>query len=84
VGAALMAAPQGDDAFRGHWLVFPISRLADSAPKDPPVTVQVPCRRRELIVVETDHGAVSAKPIASVIFALFAGRLAPVQCELVG
>jgi hypothetical protein len=83
VEAALMAAPQGDDAFRGHWLVFPISRLADSAPKDPPVTVQVRAGG-ELIVVETDHGAVSAKPIASVIFALFAGRLAAVQCELVG
>jgi hypothetical protein len=41
-GTALMAAPQGDDAFRGHWLAFPISRLTDSAPNDPPVTVQVP------------------------------------------
>src|SRR4029450_10233398 len=34
-GAALMAAPQGDDAFRGHWLAFPISRLAGSAAHDP-------------------------------------------------
>jgi hypothetical protein len=41
--------------------VFPISRLADSAPKDPPVTVQVRAGG-ELIVVETDHGAVRAKP----------------------
>lgn len=56
-----MAAPQGDDAFRGHWLAFPISRLADSAPSDPPVTVQVRAGG-ELIVVETDHGAVRASP----------------------
>lgn len=45
-GIALMAAPQGDDAFRGHWLVFPISRLADSAPKAPTRHRPGPCRRR--------------------------------------
>jgi DNA-binding HxlR family transcriptional regulator len=60
-GTALMAAPQGDDAFRGHWLAFPISRLADSSPNDPPVTIQVHAGG-ELIVVETDHGAVRANP----------------------
>jgi DNA-binding HxlR family transcriptional regulator len=60
-GGDLMAAPQGTDAFRSHWLAFPFSRLIDDAPEAPPVTIQVHTGDQPMIV-ETVDGGVRAHP----------------------
>jgi DNA-binding HxlR family transcriptional regulator len=41
-GAPLMLEPAEEDAFRSHWLALPVEMfLADSAPGEPPVTIEV-------------------------------------------
>src|SRR5579864_5088729 len=41
-GARLMAEPTGDEAFRNHWLAFPVSEfLRDGEPASPPVAIEV-------------------------------------------
>jgi DNA-binding HxlR family transcriptional regulator len=60
-GAELMVAPQGADAFLSHWLAFPISRLTDNAPGDPPITIEVRTGDQPMIV-ETVDGNVRARP----------------------
>jgi DNA-binding HxlR family transcriptional regulator len=60
-GGELMARPQADDEFRSHWLALPISRLTDSSPNEPPITIQVRAGDEPLIV-ETVDGAVRARP----------------------
>lgn len=60
-GAALMTRRQGTDEFRSHWLAFPLSRLIDSSPDLPPVTIQIRTGDQP-IVVETVNGSVHARP----------------------
>jgi DNA-binding HxlR family transcriptional regulator len=60
-GGELMARPQGADEFRSHWLAFPISRLADSTPDGPLVTIEIRAGDQPLIV-ETIDGGVRARP----------------------
>jgi DNA-binding HxlR family transcriptional regulator len=60
-GGELMAQPRGADEFRSHWLAFPISRLTDSAPDGPPVTIEIRAGGQPLIV-ETIDGTVRARP----------------------
>ena len=59
-GGELMAQPQGADEFRSHWLAFPISRLTDSTPDGPPVTIEIRTGGQPLIV-ETIDGSVRAR-----------------------
>jgi len=41
-GARFMPNPTGDEAFRSHWLAFPVSEfLRDGAPDGPPATIEV-------------------------------------------
>src|SRR5437588_3895025 len=41
-GARFMPAPTGDEAFRGHWLAFPVSEfLRDGEPEAPPAVIEV-------------------------------------------
>jgi len=55
-GMAFMPEAPEDDSFRGHWLVFPVELyLADQAPDQPPVTVQVQAGD-EPMVIETVDG----------------------------
>jgi len=60
-GAELMAQPQGTHEFRSHWLAFPLSRLTDSTPDRPPVSIQIRTGG-EPIVVETVDGTIQARP----------------------
>src|SRR6266511_1217331 len=60
-GGDLMAQPQGADEFRSHWLALPISRLTDSTPDGPPVTIEIRTGDQPLIV-ETVDGNVRARP----------------------
>ena len=41
-GARFMPAPTGDEAFRSHWLAFPVSEfLRDGEPEVPPAVIEV-------------------------------------------
>lgn len=60
-GSDLMVAPQSADAFRSHWLAFPISRLTDNAPGTAPVTIQLRTGEQPMIVEIVD-GSVCARP----------------------
>jgi DNA-binding HxlR family transcriptional regulator len=55
-GGKLMAKPQGADEFRSHWLALPISRLTDSTPDGPPVTIEIRTGDQPLIVETIDGG----------------------------
>jgi len=57
-GAPLMTEPDEHDAFRGHWLAFPISFLvSDRTPDQPPVTIELRTGG-DTITVETGDGKV--------------------------
>jgi DNA-binding HxlR family transcriptional regulator len=61
-GEPLLLEATGDEAFRGHWLSFPVRlHLADSAPDRPPVAIEVHAGD-ETMVIETADGAVRARP----------------------
>jgi len=60
-GGELMAQPQGADEFRSHWLAFPISRLTDSTPDGPLVTIEIRTGDQPLIV-QTIDGGVRVRP----------------------
>jgi DNA-binding HxlR family transcriptional regulator len=49
-GGRLMARAQGDDEFRSLWLAFPISRLTDGRPDEPPLTIQLRTGDEPLVV----------------------------------
>ena len=60
-GAPMMADPPGDDAFRSYWFTFPAEQfLADHAPGEPPVTIEVRAGDQPL-VLETVDGRVRAR-----------------------
>src|ERR1700682_76158 len=60
-GAPLMLEPADQDAFRGHWLAFPVELfLADGTPERPPVTIE-PRNGEEPLKISTDGGAVHAR-----------------------
>ena len=60
-GARLMAEPTGDEAFRSHWLAFPVSEyLRDGEPEDPPVVIEVRTRD-ETAVIEVGGGEVTTR-----------------------
>ncbi len=60
-GAALMAEPADEDAFRSHWLALPVELfLTDHAPEEPPVTIGLHIDG-ESTVIETRDGAVRAR-----------------------
>lgn len=53
-GSPLVTRPMGDDRFRSHWLKLPLEMyLADRAPNEPPVTIEVRAGE-EPILVEAD------------------------------
>jgi DNA-binding HxlR family transcriptional regulator len=61
-GAPLMAAAVPGDAFRAHWLAFPVEHmLVDATPDGPPVAVQVETGG-EPVVIETKPEGVRARP----------------------
>jgi DNA-binding HxlR family transcriptional regulator len=60
-GGRLMARPQDHDAFRSHWLAFPLGLLTDTGgPGAPPVTIEV--RTGEQPMTVTADGQVRAEP----------------------
>jgi DNA-binding HxlR family transcriptional regulator len=60
-GAPLMLEPADQDAFRGHWLAFPVELfLADQTPEAPPVTIELRTGE-EPMTIETEAGAVRAR-----------------------
>lgn len=53
-----MAEPAGDEAFRSHWLAYPVSLyLRDQTPDGPPVSIEVRTGDQPAII-ETAHGEV--------------------------
>jgi DNA-binding HxlR family transcriptional regulator len=60
-GAPLMLEPADQDAFRGHWLAFPVELfLADQTPEAPPVRIELRTGE-EPMTIETEDGAVRAR-----------------------
>jgi DNA-binding HxlR family transcriptional regulator len=60
-GAPLMGAPKVGDEFRSHWLVFPLDAyLADNAPQEPPVTIELRTGD-EPMLIETVAGKVHTR-----------------------
>lgn len=60
-GARYMVAPNGDEAFRSHWLAFPVSEyLNDREPGAEPVSVEVRMGD-ERAVIEATGGEVSMR-----------------------
>jgi DNA-binding HxlR family transcriptional regulator len=60
-GGKLMTKPQGADEFRSHWLALPVSRLTDSTPEAPPLTIEIRTGDQPL-TVETIDGGVRVRP----------------------
>jgi DNA-binding HxlR family transcriptional regulator len=61
-GTPLMAEPAGGDAFRNHWLAFPVELyLSDQAPHRPPVTIELRTGE-EPVTLETVDGRVRTRP----------------------
>ena len=61
-GVPMLADAPADDTFLSHWLALPVrSRMTDSSPEMPPVTIQVRTGD-EPMLIETDDGAVRARP----------------------
>lgn len=60
-GARFMPAPTGDEAFRGHWLAFPVSEfLCDGDPDGPPATIEVRTAEQSA-VIEVGGGGVGTR-----------------------
>jgi DNA-binding HxlR family transcriptional regulator len=61
-GAAFMGPRGEDDAFRSHWLAFPVEHfLTDNAPDQPPISIELRTGDRPMLV-ETVDGGVRARP----------------------
>jgi len=62
--APLMGRRSRGDAVRGHWLALPVQLyLADGAPNEPPVTLELRATGdSEPVTVEAANGAVRARP----------------------
>jgi len=57
-----MAKPAPGEQFRSHWLAFPVAHLlADGAPQEPPITIEVRTADQPMII-ETAEGGVRARP----------------------
>jgi DNA-binding HxlR family transcriptional regulator len=57
-GAPLMAEPDGDEAFRSHWLAMPVGLyLTDRSPDRPPVTIEVRTGAEPMLIETVDGGA---------------------------
>jgi len=78
-------AADDDEAFRGHWLTFPVDMLlTDRTPDRPPVTVQVRAGGQP-VFLETADGAVRLRPgVTDAPDALVDGPPKPVVGLLVG
>jgi DNA-binding HxlR family transcriptional regulator len=60
-GVPLLADAAADDAFRAHWLTFPVELyLRDREPDGPPVAIQVETEG-EAIVIESVQGALRTR-----------------------
>jgi DNA-binding HxlR family transcriptional regulator len=60
-GRPLMEAPEGDAAFRSHWLALPLEfHLRDHTPDAPPVTIEVRAGG-EPVSIETGDGEVHVR-----------------------
>ena len=60
-GLRFMAEPAGDDEFRGHWFIFPVSFfLRDREPGAPPATIELRAAS-DPAVIEITGGAVSTR-----------------------
>lgn len=55
--------PEGDDAFRSHWVAFPIARhLRDGDPDAPPTTIELHLDGEPPAVVEIGAGQITTRP----------------------
>lgn len=60
-GVRFMAEPTGDEAFRSHWLAFPVSEfLRDSDPDGPPATIEVRTGDQPAVIA-VDHGQIATR-----------------------
>ena len=60
-GARFMPEPTGEEAFRSHWLAFPVSEfLRDGEPEGPPVTIEVRTGDQPALI-EVAGGAVTTR-----------------------
>ena len=56
-GARFMPEPTGEEAFRSHWLVFPVSQfLEDGDPEGPPATIEVHTGDAEVAAPVSSYG----------------------------
>ena len=61
-GGPLLAGQARGDAFRSHWLAFPLGlHLADHSPERPPVTLEVRSGGEPLLVETVGDGSVRAR-----------------------
>ena len=61
-GAPLLADAGDDDAFRSHWLAFPLERhLRDASPDEPPVSIELRTGDQP-VTIETRGGGVHVRP----------------------
>lgn len=61
-GARFMATPTGDEAFRSHWLAFPVAEfLADTDPTGSPLEIEVRCGALPPAVIEARDGSVTTR-----------------------
>jgi DNA-binding HxlR family transcriptional regulator len=62
-GAELMVEPADQDAFRSHWLAAPVALyLADHAPTEPPIEIEVRAGGEDPATIETVNGTVAVRP----------------------
>jgi DNA-binding HxlR family transcriptional regulator len=58
--------PEGDEAFRSHWIAFPIARhLRDGEPDAPPSTVELHLDGEPPAVIEVGGGEIRTRPGAA-------------------
>jgi DNA-binding HxlR family transcriptional regulator len=61
-GARFMTTPTGREAFRSHWLAFPVAEfLADTDPSGSPLEIEVRCGDLPPAVVEARAGRVTTR-----------------------
>lgn len=60
-GARFMPTPTGDEAFRSHWLAFPVSEfLRDGEPDAPPTAIEVRTGD-QFVVIEVGGGKIGTR-----------------------
>jgi DNA-binding HxlR family transcriptional regulator len=96
-GAELMQEPAEGDAFRSHWLAAPVRLyVADHAPDQRKVTIELRPRDQEPFTIEANAGHISARPGSAqqpdlvlagsprLILGVLTGRLEPDEAHALG